>query len=399
MARSWRGSRAAASTAATSRRSSAPRSAGPCTTTQRLDAGRAHGIAGWRAAGDVPAADRRLAGRARPARRPRQRSRPVGGLARCGVLGRDPAGHGGPRAAAPHRHRPRMVGRPLAGRCAPTSPAPIAELAASQPPVVAVASPGFTPRKLTTVIIDSFVDQTARLLLAGAGWHAPITDTRRVTCACRACSDPRPQRAGRRVPRRPRARPRRSTIWRPSSIRPSAAPRASRSCGPGLRLASARRPTGRLAAVARSWSTPTIAGDGARQPTSPSAAPPALHLAGEQRYLPMLGGVHRHRAGRHRDARPVAVGLARRSEVRGRSRRCSSHARGGRRAGGCRHRAADTGTSDASHGDDQGRRPAEGRSRARAGSAPRRSSTGRSSSTTRPSTRRCSNAPRHRAPA
>ncbi len=58
---------------------------------------------------------------------------------------------------------------------------PVAELAALQPPVVAVASPGFTAEELTTVIIDSFVDQTARLLLAGAGWHAPITDTRRVT--------------------------------------------------------------------------------------------------------------------------------------------------------------------------------------------------------------------------
>jgi SNF2-related domain/SNF2 Helicase protein len=57
---------------------------------------------------------------------------------------------------------------------------PVAELAASQPPVVAVASPGFTAEELTTVIIESFVDQTARLLLAGAGWHAPITDTRRL---------------------------------------------------------------------------------------------------------------------------------------------------------------------------------------------------------------------------
>ncbi|MEP7047653.1 MAG: SNF2-related protein [Ilumatobacteraceae bacterium] len=58
---------------------------------------------------------------------------------------------------------------------------PVAELAANQPPVVAVASPGFTAEELTTVIIDSFVDQTARLLLAGAGWHAPVTDTRRMT--------------------------------------------------------------------------------------------------------------------------------------------------------------------------------------------------------------------------
>ncbi len=57
---------------------------------------------------------------------------------------------------------------------------PVAELAAALPPVVAVASPGFTPDELTTVIIDSFVDQTTRLLLAGAGWHAPITDTRRI---------------------------------------------------------------------------------------------------------------------------------------------------------------------------------------------------------------------------
>ena len=57
----------------------------------------------------------------------------------------------------------------------------VAELAASMPPVVAVASPAFTAEQLTELIIHSFVDQTARLLLAGAGWHAPITDTRRTT--------------------------------------------------------------------------------------------------------------------------------------------------------------------------------------------------------------------------
>jgi SNF2-related domain/Helicase conserved C-terminal domain/SNF2 Helicase protein len=72
---------------------------------------------------------------------------------------------------------------------------PVAELAATQPPVVAVASPGFSAEELTTVIIESFVDQTARLLLNGAGWHAPITDTRRVTAraaraAARALSAP-----------------------------------------------------------------------------------------------------------------------------------------------------------------------------------------------------------------
>jgi hypothetical protein len=59
--------------------------------------------------------------------------------------------------------------------------APIVELARSQPPVVAVASPGFSAEELTTIIVESFVDQTARLLLAGAGWHAPITDTRRTS--------------------------------------------------------------------------------------------------------------------------------------------------------------------------------------------------------------------------
>jgi hypothetical protein len=58
--------------------------------------------------------------------------------------------------------------------------AALSELAATQPPVVAVASPGFTAEELTTVIVESFVDQTARLLLAGAGWHAPVTDTRRL---------------------------------------------------------------------------------------------------------------------------------------------------------------------------------------------------------------------------
>ena len=56
----------------------------------------------------------------------------------------------------------------------------VRDLAETQPPVVAVASPGFTAEELTTVIIESFVDQTSRLLLAGAGWHPPITDTRRL---------------------------------------------------------------------------------------------------------------------------------------------------------------------------------------------------------------------------
>ena len=81
----------------------------------------------------------------------------------------------------------------------------VAELAATQPPVVAVASPGFTRDELTTVIIDSFVDQTARLLLAGAGWHAPITDTRRLAARAAphsvdAHEHPDAQLAGRRVP-------------------------------------------------------------------------------------------------------------------------------------------------------------------------------------------------------
>ena len=72
---------------------------------------------------------------------------------------------------------------------------PVAALAATQPPVVAVASPGFTAAELTTIIIDSFVDQTARLLLAGAGWHPPVTDTRRAAAratrvAARALSAP-----------------------------------------------------------------------------------------------------------------------------------------------------------------------------------------------------------------
>ncbi|HEY0521262.1 MAG TPA: SNF2-related protein [Ilumatobacteraceae bacterium] len=72
---------------------------------------------------------------------------------------------------------------------------PVAELAATQPPVVAVASPGFTAEELTTVIVESFVDQTTRLLLAGAGWHPPITDTRRLAAratraAARALSAP-----------------------------------------------------------------------------------------------------------------------------------------------------------------------------------------------------------------
>ncbi len=83
---------------------------------------------------------------------------------------------------------------------------PVAELAASQPPVVAVASPGFTAEELTTVIIESFVDQTARLLLAGAGWHAPVTDTRRLAARAGAIHRAGPQRTRRRVSRGPRTR-------------------------------------------------------------------------------------------------------------------------------------------------------------------------------------------------
>src|SRR3954464_7807760 len=75
--------------------------------------------------------------------------------------------------------------RPLRAELA----APVADLAAAMPPVVRVASPAFAAEELTWVIIDSFVDQTARLLLAGAGWHAPVTDTRRLSArATRAAS-------------------------------------------------------------------------------------------------------------------------------------------------------------------------------------------------------------------
>ncbi len=66
---------------------------------------------------------------------------------------------------------------------------PIAMLSQALPPAVAVASPGFGADELATVVVGSFVDQTARLLLAGAGWHAPITDTRRASArAARAVS-------------------------------------------------------------------------------------------------------------------------------------------------------------------------------------------------------------------
>ena len=147
---------------------------------------------------------------------------------------------------------------------------PVAELAANQPPVVGVASPGFSAEELTTVIIDSFVDQTARLLLAGAGWHAPITDTRRLaaraTARCHRAPSAHRQASSAPIPNSVR----RSTIWRPCSTRPFAAPRANRSFGRDCDwpYPTTRWATGRCR---WNWSIPTTAAAGALRSTSPRA--------------------------------------------------------------------------------------------------------------------------------
>jgi hypothetical protein len=164
---------------------------------------------------------------------------------------------------------------------------PVEELAATQPPVVAVASPGFTPEELTTLIIDSFVDQTARLLLAGAGWHAPITDTRRLAAratraAARALSAP----AGefRADPELGEALDDLATIFDQAIRRAEGEPivRAR------LRLALPDDPVGdwplSLELVdpddRSRWCTASDVADG---------GPAALGLAGDPRFLPILG--------------------------------------------------------------------------------------------------------------
>jgi hypothetical protein len=164
--------------------------------------------------------------------------------------------------------------------------APIAELAASQPPVVAVASPGFTAEELTAVIIDSFVDQTARLLLAGAGWHAPITDTRRISAravraATRALSAP----AGefRADPELAEALDDLATVFDQAIRRAEGEPvvRAR------LRLALPDDPLGEWP-LSLELVDPDDRGRWCAAADVAIAGPPALNLAGGQRYLPIL---------------------------------------------------------------------------------------------------------------
>lgn len=162
----------------------------------------------------------------------------------------------------------------------------VAELAASQPPVVAVASPGFTAEELTQVIIDSFVDQTTRLLLAGAGWHAPITDTRRVAArATRAASRALSAPAGefRADPELAEALDDLATLFDQAIRRAEGEPvvRAR------LRLALPDEPDGDWP-LSLELVDPDDRGRWCVAADVAAAAPVALGLAGNDRYLPML---------------------------------------------------------------------------------------------------------------
>ena len=81
---------------------------------QRLDAGRADGAARRRATGDVPTPDSRITRLARPARRPRQRRRPLRRLVRGRLCRGDPPCHDRACAATTHRHRAWLVGGAMA---------------------------------------------------------------------------------------------------------------------------------------------------------------------------------------------------------------------------------------------------------------------------------------------
>jgi SNF2 domain-containing protein/helicase-like protein/SNF2 helicase protein len=164
---------------------------------------------------------------------------------------------------------------------------PVAELASTQPPVVAVASPGFTAEELTTVIIDSFVDQTARLLLAGAGWHAPVTDTRRITAraaraATRALSAPSGEfRADTELGE---ALDDLATIFDRAQRRAEGEPivRAR------LRLALPDEPLGDWP-LSLELVDPDDRGRWCTADDVASGSPAAVRLAGEERFLSMLG--------------------------------------------------------------------------------------------------------------
>ena len=227
---------------------------------------------------------------------------------------------------------------------------PIAELAAAMPPVVRVASPAFTPQELTSVIIDSFVDQTARLLLAGAGWHAPVTDTRRLSAratraAAKALSAPTGEfrvdadlgealddlatmldQAGHRAEGEPVVRAR-------------------------LRLGLPDDPLGDWALALElvdpedrsKWCTADDVNAG-------SAA--ALSLAGDERFLPILAECLATAAVDLEILAPWLAEWLADQRRRHRPRRRGGHARSGRRTGDCRHRAAHTAAPDAPHRND-----------------------------------------------
>ena len=164
--------------------------------------------------------------------------------------------------------------------------APIDALSASQPPVVAVASPGFTAEELTAVIIDSFVDQTARLLLAGAGWHAPITDTRRISArAARAASRALSAPAGefRPDPELTEALDDLATIFDQAIRRAEGEPVVQAR----LRLALPDDPLGDWP-LSLELVDPDDRGRWCTSADVTIAAPTALSLAGGQRYLPIL---------------------------------------------------------------------------------------------------------------
>ncbi|MEP7112459.1 MAG: SNF2-related protein [Ilumatobacteraceae bacterium] len=162
----------------------------------------------------------------------------------------------------------------------------ISELAASQPPVVAVASPGFTAQELTQVIIDSFVDQTTRLLLAGAGWHAPITDTRRVAArAVRAASRALSAPAGefRADPELTEALDDLATLFEQAIRRAEGEPVVQAR----LRLALPDEPNGDWP-LSLELVDPDDRGQWCLATDVAAATPAALSLAGNDRYLPML---------------------------------------------------------------------------------------------------------------
>ena len=226
-------------------------------------------LARWRAAGDVPTADRRIAGRARSARCSRQRCRPVGRLARCGIFGRDATRHSGPGAATAHRHRPRMVGRPLAaaarrpcGSGRRTGRKPAAGRCRRQSGVHCRRADGGDHRLVRRP--DGAAAAGRRRLARADHRYTSRSRARAARAATRALSAP----AGefRADPELGRGARRPGDDLRPSHPpRRGRARRAGHACAwrcPTIPRAIGRSPW--------SWSTPTIAVDGVRPPTSPS---------------------------------------------------------------------------------------------------------------------------------